>query len=59
MDWGFSQVSSIGNLVWDDRDCDGELDLNELGIPGVVVRQPTEDASSDPEATASATGVDG
>ena len=36
-DVGLFQVSSLGDLVWHDRDADGVQDGGEPGVPGVVV----------------------
>ncbi len=38
VDAGFTQTTSIGDVVWDDLDADGTQDLGEPGIVGATVR---------------------
>jgi uncharacterized repeat protein (TIGR01451 family) len=38
VDFGFYPIYSLGNRVWDDRNNNGVLNLDELGIDGITVR---------------------
>lgn len=53
-DFGYQGNSSIGDLVWLDSDGDGNRDLGEVGIPGVVV---TLTMASGWEITATTSGL--
>ena len=37
IDFGYSQRVSLGDFVWNDANANGQQDLGETGIPGVIV----------------------
>lgn len=38
LDFGMVRLGSIGDIVWEDMNCNGILDAGEPGLPGVQVR---------------------
>ncbi len=64
-DCGFYRAVSIGDLVWDDKDADGQQDSGEPGLSGMVINITGADGVSPAydvdgkQVTAITTGADG
>jgi uncharacterized repeat protein (TIGR01451 family) len=54
LDAGFAPASSIGNLVWFDRNNNGRRDANEKGIGGITVRLLESDGATQVATTTTA-----
>jgi protocatechuate 3,4-dioxygenase beta subunit len=48
VDFGFYQVASLGNYVWNDLNANGMQDSGEPGIPGVTVTLTGTDGAGNP-----------